>query len=215
MKKYATEADAGSVRNKNIGANVRTGDTAHLQRGQEVPIELSDDKPLDKIVVGVGWDPVRGGVSMDIDSAVVVAGDGEYETVYFGNLDHPSGCVEHHGDNLTGEDKSDDGDDENIVVYFKKVPPTRDRLIFVLDIYNSYERGQTLRDVRNMYVVLYDPRNNRPLMDFRADAADEYDTAIVLGAAYRRGDDWTFKAIGKSCCAVDMGDLAKYVCNKY
>lgn len=191
------------------------GGTVKLSQGEEATIRVAGDRPLSKIVVGVGWDPALGGQSMDIDSAAIVAGGGSFEVVYFGNLTHPSGCVEHKGDNLTGVDGDDDGDDENIIVYLNKVPSDRDKIVFVLNIYKSYERCQSLKDVSNMYILLYDPATRRPLIEYRPDPAVQYDTAIVIGAVYRRGNDWTFRAIGKGSCAADVFDLAQEVVNKY
>lgn len=192
-----------------------TGGTVRLSQGQEVKIALPDNGTLSKIIVGVGWDPAEYGERMDVDSSVIVAGCNGYETVYFGNLTHPSGCVEHHGDNLTGESVGGNGDDENITVYLNKVPKDRDKLIFVLNIYDCVDRNQTLADVNNMYITLYDPATRRPLIEYRLDPAYADDTAIVIGAVYRRGDEWSFKAIGKGSCAADIDDLAAEAVNKY
>ncbi len=189
-----------------LGGGYKAGDVIRLSQGQEIKIQ-SADKPLSKIYVGLGWDPACGDENMDVDSSVIVAGSGERETVYFGNLQHPSGCVIHHGDNLTGEG-SVNADDENITVYLDKVPYGRDRLIFVINIYDCVERGQTFADVKNLYIRLYDPDTKRPLVEYRMLDNLRYDTALIIGMAIRRGSEWSFRAIGKGSRATNVHELA-------
>lgn len=194
-----------------IGHGYKEGDVIRLSQGQEVKIQNAD-KPLSKIIVGLGWDPARSGShNMDVDSSVIVAGNSEKEIVYFGDLTHPSGCVVHHGDNLTGEDEGGNGDDENITVYLDKVPSNRDRLIFVINIYECRARRQNLGDVKNMYIKLYDPTTGRAIVEYKADDNMRGDTALVIGMAYRKGRDWCFKAIGKGSRAGDVHSLAEEV----
>lgn len=193
-----------------IGGRYKDGDIVRLAQGQEVKIHFADNRTLQKIVVGVGWDPTRHGENMDIDTSVVVDGRDEMEVVYFGDLKHPSGCVIHHGDNLTGEDEGDNkSDDENITVYLDKVPQDRDRLIFVLNIYKCEERRQQLGDVKNMYIRLYDPIAKKAIIEYKVDANMKNDTALIIGMACRRGGEWFFKAIGKGSRARNIAQLAK------
>lgn len=186
----------------------KDGDVIRLSQGQVVKIRLSDDRPLTKIFVGVGWDPTRFGSNMDVDSSVIVADSYAKDIVYFGNLKHSSGCVIHHGDNLTGEDRGANDDDENITVHLNKVPRNRDKLVFVLNIYNCATRHQRLGDIKNMYIRLYDPVSKKPLIEYKVDSNVERDTALIIGMAYREGSDWNFKAIGKGSRAKDVDELA-------
>jgi stress response protein SCP2 len=194
-----------------IGRGYAEGDVIRLSQGQEVKIHLPDNKPLTKIYVGVGWDPARNDFDMDVDSSVIVAGTSDYETIYFGNLQHESGCVIHHGDNLTGIDRGGNVDDENITVNLDKVPSNRDRLIFVLNIYECAKRKQRLGDVKNMYIRLYDPVSNKAIIEYKVEDNMKDDTAIVIGTAYRQGKDWMFKAIGRGSRAKDIRELAQEV----
>lgn len=186
----------------------KEGDVITLSQGQTVKIHFDDNRPLSKIIVGVGWDPVLFGSQMDVDSSVIVVGNSERDVVYFGNLIHPSGCVLHHGDNLTGENRSGNDDDENITVYLDKVPPDRDRLIFVLNIYNCAERNQRMRNIKNMYIRLYDPISKRAIIEYKVDSNIKNDTALIIGMAYKQGQDWNFKAIGKGSRATSIQSLA-------
>lgn len=188
--------------------NYREGDVIKLSQGQEVKISFNG-KPLNRILVGIGWDPVssQASANMDVDSSVfVLNGNGEGEIVYFGNLEHPSGCVVHHGDNLTGVGSAQE-DDENIDAFLDKVPRNRDRLVFVVNIYKCEERNQTLGKVKNMYISLKDPINRKKLVEYRVNQNMDRDTAIVIGMAYRLGSGWMFKALGRGSRAKRIGEL--------
>ena len=147
---------------------------------------------------------------MDVDSSVVVAGQGGYELVYYGNKTHESQCVLHHGDNLTGNDSDTSGqDDENITVDLKKVPKDRDRLIFVLNIFEAYARFQRLGGVRDMYIRIYSPESKQPLIEYKVKGSHIGSTALIIGMAYRTDSGWNFKAIGKGSQAKDVESLAE------
>ena len=185
------------------------GGTVTLSQGQEVKIRYADDRPLSKIMVGVGWDPAHGADQMDVDASVVVMSRDcrEYDLVYFGNKVHPSQCVVHHGDNLTGEGSAQK-DDENISVFLDKVPKNRDKLVFVLNIYKCEERKQTLAGVRNLYIRLCDPDSGKTLIQYRVTGNTGADTAMVIGMAFKRDGAWHFKAIGRSLRVPSLSELA-------
>ena len=194
----------------------RAGEKIVLGQGQEVVIRGRDNKPLNRIEVGVGWDPARQGDNIDVDSSVVLLSSqgGGNDLVYFGNLEHPSGCVVHHGDNLTGDDGDEQGDDENISVYLSKVPTKRDKIVFVLNVYKCDERRQALDVIKNLYIRLYDPDSKKALIEYNVGNTSRTDTAIIIGAAYRKSGGWTFKAIGKTLHVSTVSELAD-ICDRY
>lgn len=189
----------------------QAGETVKLSQGQEVKIRYSDDRPLSKITVGIGWDPASGAHNMDVDSSVVLLSpnNAEHDLVYYGDKEHPSGSVIHHGDNLTGEGGAQEGDDENISVYLDMVPRHKDKLVFVLNIYQCDERKQTLDGVKNLYIRLYDPDSRKPLIQYDVKGNMGRDTAIVIGMAFRKNGSWSFKAIGRSLRISDVHSLAE------
>ena len=188
----------------------RAGGTITLSQGQEVKIRFADGRPLTNIEVGVGWDPAPGSERMDVDSSVVLLSPNnrENDLVYYGDKEHSTGCVIHHGDNLTGEGGIQDGDDENISVYLNKVPSTKDKLVFVLNIYNCDERHQTLDKVKNLYIKLYDPVSKKTLIQYKVNGNMGRDTAIVIGMASKKNGSWNFKAIGRSLKVSTVRELA-------
>jgi len=197
-------------------ASGRNGGTVVLAQGQEVQIRYSDARPLSKIYVGVGWDPASFfGPKIDVDSSVIVMSkkdslfDFEHDLVCFANLKHPTGCVIHHGDNLTGKDSFAQKDDENISVFLDKVPSNRDCLIFVLNIYECVERHQTFGSIKNLYLKIYDPDSKKVMVEYKVTGNYNNDTALIIGIAYRKEDGtWFFKAIGEGSRAQDLGELA-------
>ena len=186
----------------------REGDIIRLAQGEEVKIRLADNKPLTKVIVGLGWDPAHRGENIDVDSSVVISGD-RTDVVYYGALQHPSGCVIHHGDNLTGEDVGPQRDDENITVYLDKVPANMDRLVFVLNIYDCVNRSQKFGDINNMYIRLSDPDSHKTLIEYRVDGDYSRFTSLIIGKAYRQGRDWSFKAIGQGSYSTHISQLAQ------
>ena len=123
-----------------------------LSKGQKV--DLTKGNPgLSKIIVGLGWDTNKydGGADFDLDAAAFllaangkVASDSDF--VFYGNLKHSSGGVEHMGDNLTGEG---DGDDEQIKVNLAAVPASVDKIGFTVTIYEAESRKQNFGQVSN------------------------------------------------------------------
>ena len=81
----------------------------NLTKGQKV--DLTKGNPgLKKIMVGLRWDvnAFDSGADFDLDASAFLLGeDGkcptEKEFIFYGNLTHESGAVQHMGDNLTGE----------------------------------------------------------------------------------------------------------------
>lgn len=188
----------------------RPGEVIRLSQGQEVKLsEITGGGSLTSLKVKCGWDRSLGTHNMDVDTSVVVTGDGGYDLIYFGDLEHPSGCVKHHGDDLYG------GTGEIIDVNFKKVPSDRDKIIFVINIYKCEERHQTFGDVRNMYISLMDPTSQKPLVEYREMSNMSRMTALVIGMAYRRGSEWIFKAEGRASRVEGIGELADECYNRY
>ena len=170
-----------------------------LFKGQKV--DLTKGNPgLSKILVGLGWDVKKydGGYDFDLDAEAFLLGpDGKVPSdsdfVFYGNLSHYSGAVQHMGDNLTG---AGDGDDEQIKVDLSKVPGNIDKIAFTVTIYQHEERRQNFGQVSNAFIHIVDEANNKELV--RYDLGEEFsvETAVVVGELYRSGGEWKFNAIG-------------------
>lgn len=171
----------------------------NLTKGQKV--DLTKGNPgLSKIIVGLGWDTNKydGGADFDLDAAAFLLGTNgkvasDSDFVFYGNLKHSSGGVEHMGDNLTGEG---DGDDEQIKVNLSSVPAGIAKIGFTVTIYEAEERRQNFGQVSNAYIRIVDETSNTELIRYDLGEDFSIETAVVVGELYRNGSEWKFNAIG-------------------
>ncbi|MBQ9478683.1 MAG: TerD family protein [Selenomonadaceae bacterium] len=170
-----------------------------LSKGQKV--SLTKDNPnLKNILVGLGWDVKRydGGHDFDLDAAAFLLGangkvTSDDDFVFYNQLKHPSGSVEHMGDNLTGEGE---GDDEEIRIDLSKVPANIEKIDFTVTIYDAKERNQTFGQVENAYIRVVDEATGKELIRYDLGEDFSIETAVVVGEIYRKNGEWRFNAIG-------------------
>lgn len=193
-----------------------------LQKGQKVSLSKGNDG-LNKVIVGLGWDEAPrtggglfgglfggGGAAIDCDASALLLTNGKLidtkDIVFFGNLKHKSGTVQHKGDNLTG---AGDGDDEQIVIDLARVSAQYDRIVFVVNIYQAVQRRQNFGMIRNAFIRIVDGRNNQEMCKYNL--SENYDgmTAMIFGEVYRYNDEWKFNAMGQGTTDATIGDLAK------
>lgn len=170
-----------------------------LQKGQKV--DLTKGNPnLSKILIGLGWDTntYGGGTDFDLDTAAfLLKADNKVSSnsdfIYYGNLRHSSGCIEHMGDNLTG---GSDGDDEQIYVDLTKVPEHIERLAVTVTIYDGDRRCQNFGQVSNAFIRIVDSATDSELL--RYDLGEDFSTevSVVVGEIYRYKGEWKFNAVG-------------------
>ena len=170
-----------------------------LKKGQKV--SLTKENPgLSKVVVGLGWDvnAFDTGGTFDLDTAAFLLGDSGKTTssedfIFYGNLKHPSGSVEHLGDNLTGEGA---GDDEQIKIDLTKVPDNISRIAFTVTIYEAEERRQNFGQVSNAFIRIFDEVSGQELLRYDLGEDFSIETAAVFGELYKHNGEWKFNAIG-------------------
>ena len=116
------------------------------------------------------------------------------DVVFYNNLTHPSGAVQHMGDNLTG---AGEGDDEQIVIDLERMPQEYDRVVMAVTIYQARERNQHFGMIQNSFIRLVDARNNQEIC--RYNLTEQYDqaTAVIFGEVYRHNGEWKFNAMGQ------------------
>lgn len=193
-----------------------------LQKGQKIDLTKGDRGDLRQVMVGLGWDEAQtapqqssGGFmglfksqpqkqAQDIDcdaSAILLNANGKLysnETndccVYFGNLSHHSGAIQHQGDNLTG---AGDGDDEQIMVDLNRVPADVAKIVFVVNIYDANVRGQHFGMIQNAFIRLVNLANNSEICKFNLSENYYGMTGMVVGEIYRYNGEWKFNAIGQ------------------
>ena len=188
-----------------------------LQKGQKVSLS-KEHAGLSKMMVGLGWDEAqkaKGGFfapkpkPIDCDASALLLKNGRLcdksDIIYFGNLGHKSGALQHMGDNLTG---AGEGDDEQILVDLSKIPAEYDRIVMVVNIYQAVQRKQHFGMIQNAFIRLIDQRNNAEMCKYNL--TDDYSgmTALIFGEIYRHNGEWKFNAIGQATTDPGLGELA-------
>jgi tellurium resistance protein TerZ len=107
--------------------------SVNLQKGQKISLEKEAGGALSRVTMGLGWDVAKSkgffgfgggqGQPVDLDASVVMFDESNrpVDVVWFRQLKSKDGSIIHTGDNRTG---AGDGDDEQIVVDLRSVPPT-------------------------------------------------------------------------------------------
>lgn len=194
-----------------------------LQKGQKVSLS-KDNAGLAKIIVGLGWDEVKqssgkgifGSLfgsqpqAIDCDASAILLKNGKFtdksDLVYFGNLKHKSGTVNHMGDNLTG---AGDGDDEQIIIDLSKVPEQYDKIVIVVNIYQAVQRKQHFGMIENAFIRLVDARNNNEICKYNLTENYSGMTAMIFGEVYRHNGEWKFNAIGNGTTDPGLAELCR------
>lgn len=188
-----------------------------LQKGQKVSLS-KDHAGLGRVVVGLGWDEVeqkRGFFApkpqaIDCDASAILLQNGHLarkeDVVYFGNLRHYTGTVQHMGDNLTG---AGEGDDEQIVVDLSQVPGEYDKIVIVVNIYQALKRNQHFGLIKNAFIRLVDARNNNEMCKYNLTENYSGMTAMIFGEIYRHNGEWKFNAIGQGTNDPGLGELTQ------
>ena len=200
-----------------------------LQKGQKVNLS-KDNAGLAKVIVGLGWDEAKpsggggggffatlfgGGAAtthqaIDCDASAIMLKNGKFvdrtDLVYFGNLKHKSGTVNHMGDNLTGEGE---GDDEQIVIDLSRVPAEYDKIVIVVNIYQAVQRKQHFGMIENAFIRLVDARNNKEMCKYNLTENYSGMTEMIFGEIYRHNGEWKFNAMGNGTTDPGIGELCR------
>ena len=170
-----------------------------LKKGQKIDL-TKGNKSLKKLLVGLGWvtNKYDGGYDFDLDAAAFCCGDDDkvhedLDFIFYNNLKHESGAIEHLGDNLTGEGE---GDDEQIVIDLSLIPARITKINFTVTIHEADERGQNFGQVSNAYVRVVNQENDEELIRYDLGEDFSVETAIVVAQLYKHNGEWKFNAIG-------------------
>lgn len=167
----------------------------NLSKGQRI------DVGLQRISVGLGWDPNQGtGHDFDLDaSCFMLGGNGklpnEQYFVFYNNLLSPDGAVEGADDDQTGG-ATDGDDDETVKVDLTKVSRDIEELVFVVTIHDSAGRGQNFGQVRNSYIRIIDDATGDELAKYELEEDFSVETSVEFGRLYRKDGGWKFNALG-------------------
>jgi stress response protein SCP2 len=163
-----------------------------LVKGSRVSLVKTGAPPLTTVMMGLGWDPARGGKNIDLDaSAIAFDQRGRSKAlVWFSNLGDFNGALRHAGDNLTGEGE---GDDEQIYVDLDRLPADVVSIVFTITSFG----GQKFTEVARAFCRLVEARSGQELV--RYELSDGQPHSAVLMAMLRRtpAGTWEMRAIGE------------------
>ena len=184
-----------------------------LAKGQKVDLTKSNPG-LTNVIVGLGWDVNKydGGSAFDLDTAAFLTAENgkvtsDADFIFYNNLRHASGSVEHLGDNLTG---LGDGDDEQLKVNLSAIPANVQKVTFTATIHEAQERNQNFGQVSNAYIRVINEATGEELIRYDLGEDFSIETAIVVGSIYRNNGEWKFNAVGSGF----QGGLAA-LCNEF
>jgi len=171
----------------------------NLSKGQR--IDLTKTNPgLTRAIIGLGWDinQYDGGTGFDLDASAFMASENgkvvnDEDFIFYNNLIHPSGGVEHTGDNRTGEG---DGDDEQIIIDFTKIPSHVNKVGIAVTIHDAETRRQNFGQVSNAFVRVVNEENNVEILRFDLGEDFSVETAVIVCELYKHNGEWKFNAVG-------------------
>lgn len=182
-----------------------------LAKRQTVSLSKAAGSQLNKIAIGLGWDPVKSKKGLfgmfssapddiDLDASCVLldSAGNVIDLVWFRQLKSKCRSVLHQGDDLTGQG---DGDDEVIDVDLRSLPSNVEFLAFTV---NSF-RGQTFNEVDNAFCRVLDD-HGKELTKFQLTDQGTH-TGILIASLRREGGKWNFTAHGLAATGRTVDDM--------
>lgn len=166
----------------------------NLTKGQRVDIGLQ------KIGVGLGWDPsARAGEEFDLDASAFMLGSdgqipGEAFFVFYNNPKSSDSAVTSSGDDRTGG--SSEGDDETLSVDLGRIDSRVEEIVFTVTIHDHESRRQNFGQVRNSFIRVYDAVTQVEICKYELGEDFSVETAVEFGRLYKRNGAWRFEAMG-------------------
>lgn len=180
-----------------------------LTKGQKISLAKEAGGELTRVVMGLGWDPIKkkgvfglgGQIDVDLDASCLLFDEGRnlVDAVWFRQLTSKDGSIRHTGDNLTG---AGEGDDEQIIVDLPRVPANVKTLMFVV---NSFT-GQNFSQIENASCRLVDQTSGREIAKYDLSCQGNH-TAQIMAKLYRHNNEWKMHAIGENANGRTFQDL--------
>lgn len=188
--------------------------SVNLAKGQKISLAKEAGAQLTKIVMGLGWDPIKkkgvfglfgGQANIDLDASCLMFDDNQdlIDVIWFGQLESRDGSIIHTGDNRSG---AGDGDDEQIIIDLSKIPGNIKSLVFTV---NSFT-GQNFSKIDNATCRIINAQNNSELARYKLSCQGVH-TAQIMTKVYRHQGEWKIHAIGENCDGHTFMNLIPYI----
>lgn len=200
--------------------NLSKGETINLSKMPAIDLSKGG-KGLQKVVVGLGWDPVskievpageqkkgffaslfgsnkptmRSVGNIDCDAFTVGLVNGKISSddcINFSHLHNSDYSIKHTGDNLTGDG---DGDDEQIIIDLSAVKC--DSILVAVNIYQGKSRNQHFGMLQNAFIRIEDMNTGMELCRYTLDSKYDGYVTVNFGTLVKNGNDWDFNATGE------------------
>ena len=175
-----------------------SSDDDFISLGKDAGLDLSKNDGLSKISVMLGWDTesYQGDFDFDLDAeAFLLNSNGRVrnvqDLVFYKNLNHVSGAVEHQGDNSVLKGGADG---EVIKVDLAKIPANIQKIVFTVTIDDAEFREQNF-SMAHTYIAIVDDANGEELVNCQLDENYGEATAIVVGEIVRHKGVWKFRPL--------------------
>jgi tellurium resistance protein TerD len=173
-------------------------------------VSLTKQAPsLTAVTVALGWDArTTSGASFDLDATAIACGENkrvlsDQHFIFYNNPTSPDGTIVHAGANEAG-------DCQVFTIDLASTPASITNVIFPVSIYEGNVQGLTFGQVRNAYIRVLDESTGAELARFDLTENASTEIAMVFGELYRRGTEWTFRAIGQGYVAGLAGIARDY-----
>lgn len=174
-----------------------------LKKGQGISLKKVAPS-LTAAFIGLGWDIKQqsSGMDFDLDASVFMLGTNgklisEQHFIFYNNLTSPDPeqSVKLMGDNRTG---AGDGDDEVLIVDFRKVPENVAKIAIAVSIYEGEERKQDFGSVSNAYVRLVNVETKKEVLRYALQEHFSTETALIMAEVTNENGEWQLNAVGSA-----------------
>lgn len=182
----------------------------NLEKNERCVLRNENNKGLNNIMVGLGWDPVSRSATMEtmkekkgFFDKLKHAGAVSRERVSSSNIDCDAFAVLiSSGDqnmkddtiyfgngkhrtgavNYSGDNLTGkgDGDDERMYVTLKRLPASYKEVYLGVNIYSAKERKQTFGNIENAYIRIVDEETNTEMCRFSLSNNAEYANEVAM-----------------------------------
>ena len=168
---------------------------------------------LGKLIVETDWAVNSFGPDekFDVDAVAFMLGSNgkcptENEFIFYKNLIHPTGTVEHSGD--SSFDGRESGK-EQIKVDLSKIPEKIASIAFTVTIYDAKNRMQNFTTLKHAYMRVLIDGTGVELCRYDICKDFNVETAVITGELFRKPDGWKLKVIGRGFSS-ELDSLCRY-----
>lgn len=173
-----------------------------IQKGQKINIGTAGQ--LHRVRIAMGWNILNPQCDIDL-SAYLLNNTGKVPAddwfVFYGQTRSPDGSV---ALNVNGSSQ----DREIVDIDFTKLHSSIRKIVFVLTINEAFTYQLNFSMVKDAYIRLLNPADNREIISFMLTDYYANVTSMMLGEIYMYNDTWKFNAVGNGV-AKDLAGLCE------